>query len=230
MTWIEERKKYFVCKNELGRLLQITPPTMTHYIENGVIEVEFTERNEFLIDPNKAIEKLEICNPEKYNKEAIKERLIASGISLDSNVIYSQLGLSKKFPKIKIKNTPKDENPSLDVNKEVEFNNIITPKEAEVIKQIYLAKQAKLKFLVSLGKLVSKDDIGKVWLAIAGEVRKSMLAIPSRVSEICAANKDGKDINNILTNEIHVALKQLQFSLINIVTTLHSNLSESDFE
>ena len=145
---------------------------------------------------------------------------------------------NKKKPIIKAENIEieqvKEEIKELEPEKikeiEKEFSSISSSKQADTVKQVYLAKNAKLKFLVSLGKLIPKKGVENAWISVAMEVKKAMMAIPSRVSEICAVHSDGKVINQLLTNEIGIALRTLQFNIQKLITELKlTELNEDEF-
>jgi hypothetical protein len=96
-------------------------------------------------------------------------------------------------------------------DKDGEFRPGIDRIEAEGVKQIYLAKQAKLKFLQASGILIETETVKREWKDIALRVQKTMLSIPDRVSEIFASMNDAEKIHNELTAEIRHALSSLQY-------------------
>ena len=96
-------------------------------------------------------------------------------------------------------------------DKDGDFHSGMNRVEAESVKQVYLAKQAKLKFLKSAGILIESEVVKREWEEIAVRVQKSMLAIPDRVSEIFASVNDADKIHNDLTAEIRHVLTSLQY-------------------
>lgn len=92
-----------------------------------------------------------------------------------------------------------------------DFRPQMSRMEAESVKQVYLAKQAKLKFLKQAGVLIETDKVKREWEEIAVRVQKAMLSIPDRVSEIFASIDDAEEIHQELTTEIHHALSSLQY-------------------
>jgi hypothetical protein len=92
-----------------------------------------------------------------------------------------------------------------------DFHENMNRLEAESIKQVYLAKQAKLKFLKDAGVLIETETVKREWQEIAVRVQKTMLSIPDRVSEIFASTSDAIKIYNDLTAEIRHALSSLQY-------------------
>jgi hypothetical protein len=93
-----------------------------------------------------------------------------------------------------------------------EFSPIMKKLEAESMKQIYLAKQAKLKFLKDSGLLIDVQTVRRDWEEIAVRVQKAMLAIPDRVAEIFASVDDAEKIRFDLEKEIRYALSNLQYN------------------
>lgn len=82
--------------------------------------------------------------------------------------------------------------------------------KAEAVKQLYLAKSAKLSFLKEAGLLVEMAQIKKEGEEIATRVQKVILAIPDRVAELYASMTDAKEIHQNLTDELIHALTNLR--------------------
>ena len=228
--------------------------TFQHYINKGVITTKVIEhKNEHLIDPIDALKNL-FDHSDNYSAEQIKKKLHFKKIDMHKYPIYKVLGFipdiekreiprknelkndkkqiieSKKIENEKVKEEIIDIEPEKIKEIEKEFANISSSKQADTVKQVYLAKNAKLKFLVSLGKLIPKKGVENAWISVAMEVKKAMMAIPSRVSEICAVHSDGKVINQLLTNEIGIALRTLQFNIQKLITELKlTELNEDEF-
>jgi len=97
-----------------------------------------------------------------------------------------------------------------------EFNSAMGRRQSEAVKQLYLAKQAKLKFLKEAGILMETEKIKQEWEAIAISVRKTMLAIPDRVSELYASMLSADEIRKNLTKEIINSLTNLKFEMENV--------------
>jgi len=83
--------------------------------------------------------------------------------------------------------------------------------EAESVKQVYLAKQAKLKFLKEAGILIESAVVQKEWEEIAIRVQKAMVSIPDRVAEMFASIDDAEKIRADLMSEITHALSSMQY-------------------
>lgn len=98
-------------------------------------------------------------------------------------------------------------------DEEGEFSERMTKREAEAVKQQYLARQAKVKFLKEVGSLMETTQILREWQEIAVTIRKQMLAIPDRVAELFASMTDAREIHNNLTEEITHALNALRFEI-----------------
>ena len=246
MIYIESEKKNYVTKREFCDAILMNPNTFQHYVKKGVITTKIIEhKNEHLIDPIDALKNL-FDHSDNYSAEQIKKKLEYKKIDLYNYPIYKVLGfiteetISKRvIPKEKTTETieieqVKEEIIDIEPEKikeiEKEFANISSSKQADTVKQVYLAKNAKLKFLVSLGKLIPKKGVENAWISVAMEVKKAMMAIPSRVSEICAVHSDGKVINQLLTNEIGIALRTLQFNIQKLITELKlTELNEDEF-
>jgi len=94
-----------------------------------------------------------------------------------------------------------------------EFRPEIAKRESEAIKQLYLAKQAKLKFLKEASVLMETQKVKEEWEAIAIAVRKSMLGIVDRVVELYASMTDSNAIRANLTKEIQNSLSNLKWEV-----------------
>lgn len=249
MIYIESEKKNFVTKREFCDAILMNQNTFQHYVKKGIIKTKIIEhKNEHLIDPIDALRNL-YDHSDNYSPGQIKKKLKFKKIDMHKYPIYKVLGFISEIEKREIpKNDKKQEIKSKNIEiqqvkeeiidiepekiKEIEkeFSNISSSKQADIVKQVYLAKNAKLKFLISLGKLIPKKGVENAWISVAMEVKKAMMAIPSRVSEICAVHSDGKVINQLLTNEINIALRTLQFNIQKLITELRlTELNEDEF-
>jgi hypothetical protein len=254
MIWIESEKKNYVTKREFCDAILMNQNTFQHYVKKGVITTKVLQyKNEHLIDPVDALKNL-FDHSDSFSIQEIKKKLALKKVDLNKYPIYKVLGfipdvqkreIPKKRPVSKkrkpitqaekieieqVKEEIKEIEPERIKEIEKEFANISSSKQADTVKQVYLAKNAKLKFLVSLGKLIPRKGVENAWVSVAMEVKKAMMAIPSRVSEICATHNDGKVINQLLTNEIGIALKNLQFNIQKLITELKlTELSEDEF-
>ena len=82
--------------------------------------------------------------------------------------------------------------------------------KAETVKQLYLAKRAKLDFLRNAGLLVEMEKIKREAEEIAVRLQKAILAIPDRVSELYASMTDAREIHTNLVKELSYALSSLK--------------------
>lgn len=118
--------------------------------------------------------------------------------------------LESRIIKVKNKSHRMDDIPDPD-DGDGDFHPQMSRLEAESVKQVYLAKQAKLKFLKDAGVLIEVNTVKREWEEIAVRVQKAMLAIPDRVSEIFSSINDAERIHKDLTTEIRHALSSLQY-------------------
>lgn len=106
-----------------------------------------------------------------------------------------------------------------------DFRPNMTRLEAEAIKQVYLAKQAKLRFLQGSAILIESAVVKREWESIAIRVQKAMLSIPDRVAELFASYADSNKIHQELTAEIRHALSSLQYR-VEIEEDSHDRIEE----
>ena len=81
--------------------------------------------------------------------------------------------------------------------------------ESKAMREHFKAKLTELEFLERSGELVCARDVINANFEKARLIRDQLLNIPSRVSQILAAEKDHKKVNEILTNEIRQCLESL---------------------
>lgn len=98
-------------------------------------------------------------------------------------------------------------------DKDGDFTRNMSRVQAEAVKQVYLAKKAKLSFLKDAGILIEASVVQKEWEEIAVRLRKVILSIPDRVSEVYASMTSATDIHNNLTEELVHALTSLVFEI-----------------
>lgn len=96
-----------------------------------------------------------------------------------------------------------------------EFTPEMGKRQSEAVKQLYLAKQAKLKYLKDIGLLVETEAVIREWQEIAIYIQKQMLSIPDRVSELFASINDPREIQKILITEITHVLTGLKYEVKN---------------
>lgn len=80
---------------------------------------------------------------------------------------------------------------------------------ARTAKTTIEAQIAKIKYEKLKGSLVDKEVVVKVAKEMASLTKQSMLTLPDRLSPLLAAESDQDKIYNILTEEVHLALRNL---------------------
>lgn len=90
-----------------------------------------------------------------------------------------------------------------------DFTQGMSKVQAESVKQVYLAKRAKVAFLKEVGTLVELQRIVEEGKTIALKVQKSILSIPDRVAGLYASMTDAKEIRENLLTELRYALSNL---------------------
>jgi transcriptional regulator with XRE-family HTH domain len=81
--------------------------------------------------------------------------------------------------------------------------------EAKTMKEVYLARMARLKYEEEAGKLVPKADVESRAADIGRVVKQNILSIPSRLMDQLADETDPREINAILEAELRRVLEQL---------------------
>lgn len=88
--------------------------------------------------------------------------------------------------------------------------------QAKAAKEVYLARRARLRYLVEKGELVKVDDLMDAWKEIGVTIQKSLLAIPDRTCQLLVSETDPHNIHVLLTNEIRHTLQNLSNDLANL--------------
>jgi hypothetical protein len=73
----------------------------------------------------------------------------------------------------------------------------------------YQAEKAKLEALQGRGELVPAEEVKREAFAMGRQIRDAMQGIPDRVASLLAASSDVRDVHQMLTEEIRVALRGL---------------------
>ena len=81
--------------------------------------------------------------------------------------------------------------------------------QSRAVRELYLARLAKIEFEERAGKLVSRDEVTVAAFTKARTVRDNLLNIPDRVAAVLAAETDPVRTHQILTDEIRKALIEL---------------------
>lgn len=85
----------------------------------------------------------------------------------------------------------------------------ITYALARTQKEHYQAKLAKLDYERELGKLVSQAQVKREAYATARRLRDQLLAIPSRIAGLLAAEQEQNQVYELLTDELTQALETI---------------------
>lgn len=141
--------------------------------------------------------------PDKVRSRNLKRNNVKSKRKSDSVVVQEEDDLDESG------NHPIDliEDP---VDTDGDFTQGMTKVQAESVKQVYLAKRAKVAFLKEVGVLVEQAVIKEEWEDLAVKTQKSVLAVPDRVAELFAASTDSKWIHAELTKELRYALSNIE--------------------
>jgi hypothetical protein len=81
--------------------------------------------------------------------------------------------------------------------------------QSRAVRELYLARLAKIEFEERAGKLISRDEATVAAFTKARTVRDNLLNIPDRVAAMLAAETDPVRTHQILTDEIRKALIEL---------------------
>jgi hypothetical protein len=81
--------------------------------------------------------------------------------------------------------------------------------QSRAVRELYLARLAKIEFEEKSGKLVSRDEVTVAAFTKARTVRDNLLNIPDRVAAMLAAETSAARAHQILTEEIRKALIEL---------------------
>jgi len=87
--------------------------------------------------------------------------------------------------------------------------NGVTLSEAKVLKEYWLGKKAELDYKRMSGEVIDNREVERQAFETARTVRNAILAIPSRISPLLAAQNDAHSIRTILTNELSLALEAI---------------------
>ena len=167
----------------------------------------------------------------RVRKELIPSAMADEELKLRRAMIKEGKVLSVKSTNHRETEEYKNENEN---ENEKEFTNNMNRREAETIKQVYLAKQAKVKFLKETGALTDTKLFMDQSLKVATMVQKAIMAIPHRVQTIYASMTDADAIGKNLEKELILALSKLKFDFESIknqskLTSRNSNGNGKDF-
>lgn len=81
--------------------------------------------------------------------------------------------------------------------------------QSRAVRELYLARLAKIEFEERAAKLVSRDEVTVAAFTKARTVRDNLLNIPDRLAAMLAAEVDPTQVHQILSDEIRKALIEL---------------------
>lgn len=74
--------------------------------------------------------------------------------------------------------------------------------EAKTMKEVYLARMARLKYEEEAGKYMEKAEVERRAQEVAMVVKQNLLAMPSRLMDQLASETDPREINALLEAEL----------------------------
>jgi hypothetical protein len=81
--------------------------------------------------------------------------------------------------------------------------------QSRAVRELYLARLARIEFEERSGKLVSRDEVTVAAFTTARTIRDNLLNIPDRLAATLAAEMEPSRVHEILTEEIRKALSEL---------------------
>lgn len=87
--------------------------------------------------------------------------------------------------------------------------------EAKTMKEVYLAKMARLKYEEEAGRFLEKSEVERRAQEVGMVVRQNLLSLPSRLMDQLAAESDPREINALLDAEVREVLTMLAEELTN---------------
>lgn len=198
--------KEYIRQTEFCRRLGITLTGLQKAAQRGRVRIEEREgkkRIEWHENRRTYIESAR--TPARYTTNSILKRKKENVQNHNQDPEQKKINYNNGFHPMDLVPEPED--------KDGDFRPSMSRLEAESVKQIYLAKQAKLKFLKSAGILIETALVQREWEEIAIRVKRAMLTIPDRVAELFASTSDAVKIHNDLSAEIIHALSSLQYKV-----------------
>jgi hypothetical protein len=184
-----------ITKADLARRLNVSRVAVTKAIQSGRIAgavIRLASGRE-LLDEDKAVE--------LWNRNTLQQPPPSDGVSRQP--VLPKVAASEAAPapvsdrqlREYIKSLPEDEIPELN--------------ESRAREKHYQAEKAKLDALRGRGELVVGADVEKKAFELARAVRDQMTGIPDRVSGMLAACSDARQVHQLLSEEIRIALGAL---------------------
>ena len=81
--------------------------------------------------------------------------------------------------------------------------------QSRAVRELYLARLAKIEYEERLNKLVNRDEVKVAAFSMARTIRDSLLNIPDRIAAMLAAESDPTRVHYILTEELRRTLLEL---------------------
>ncbi|HWR52218.1 MAG TPA: hypothetical protein VN428_13995, partial [Bryobacteraceae bacterium] len=78
--------------------------------------------------------------------------------------------------------------------------------QSRAVRELYLARLAKIEFEERSSKLVSSDEVRVTAFTTSRTIRDNLLNIPDRLAAMLAAETDAAQVHQILTDEIRKVL------------------------
>ena len=224
-------KKIIVGVRKFCELIGVGVPTWYSYLKRGKVKYYNSEKK--TINYEKTLQTIrKVCiKPSFYTDANIYKRRLKRGLIKDVDIKKESTRkttktlITKKVKKSnvtlskQIKQKKDSIKQNVDISENVieptdtEFTNDMSRNEAETVKQIYLAKQAKIKYLKEINALTDTQKQIDLAVIIAVNVKKAVMAVPDRVSELYASMENGKEIKDDLKKELTFALSKLKFDL-----------------
>ena len=87
--------------------------------------------------------------------------------------------------------------------------------EAKTMKEVYLARMARLRYEEEAGRFLEKAEVERRAQEVGMVVRQNLLSLPSRLMDQLAVESDPREINALLEGEVREVLKMLAEELAN---------------
>lgn len=100
----------------------------------------------------------------------------------------------------------------------------MTLSQARAAKELYLARQAKVKYEKLKGSLISSEEMERDWDEIASNLQQSLMAIPDRIDALLAAETERERCNKIVRDELIHSLESVSYAIEE-----KANKAQSDF-
>lgn len=186
-------------------------------------------------------------DPDRYLPEAIQKRdkkRILRESAIDSQRLARRLNNKPKLNNlppvsevknadpVKLNDAEDEDNNDLDMNEimgDSKQHPTMMRRSAEAVKQVYLAKQAKLRFLRDAGILMETTAVIEEWKNLATYMRKQLLAIPDRICELCV-NMSAREIHKLILDELVHVMTGMRYEIKKVNGTKVTKEDDDDLE